>query len=149
MEKYILKDNRILIALSVLSAVGTLMFNALPVMFQSISAVIPFDEEQQGILSGIAGLSTLIVSITANLWVPRSNWKKVTGFSFIPICVGILMLWLVSDFNMLCAALFIFNIGAAILFVMSITIISRAPDPSRSFGIKTVFEIVLAGTAAY
>ena len=147
--RYLLTDNKVLIATSIISAAGTLLFSALPVVFASLAKSVPFTEEQQGVLTGISGLGTLLVCATAFFWIPRTNWQRICGLALIPIFLGLVLIALAQQFYTLCAALFIFNAGAAVFFVMAMTILARAPDPSRAYGIRTIFEIGIASIVAF
>jgi len=65
----------VIIAVSMVSAIGGLVFNTMPLILGAISKEFGLEADALGNLSSIAGWGYLAGTLSAPFWVDRVNWK--------------------------------------------------------------------------
>jgi len=139
------KSNLIaIIAISMVSAIGGLVFNTMPLVLSAAETAFGMSPAQLGRLSFMAGIGYLLGTLTAPLWVERVNWRMTalaivaaTGFTF--LCLS----------QLSGHALFIGFIGygffCALAIGLAMRILADMPDPERAYGTRLSVELVSIG----
>lgn len=134
----------VIIAVSMVSAIGGLVFNTMPLLLSAAKTDFDMGPAQLGSLSFMAGIGYLLGTLTAPLWVDRVNWR-LTAFAIIlaVICVCLTMSQVSSR------ALFVGFIGygffCALAIALAMRILADMPDPERAYGTRLSVELVSIG----
>ena len=134
-----------LVAASVLSAAGALIFNIFPLFLSATADQFGFENEQLGLLGTayLGGFS--LVALTAVYWVKRISWKFSGAVSIILVCLSVLGLAIFQDTVLIYTMVALIGAGSCVIFTVALTVLSRHRDPDRAYGIKLCAEMLLAG----
>ena len=65
----------VIIAVSMVSAIGGLVFNSMNLLLEAISTEFGFSSKQLGRLTLFAGVGYLTGTLSGPVWVDRVNWR--------------------------------------------------------------------------
>jgi cyanate permease len=141
---FVLTRPIVLVAASVLSGAGALVFNAFPLFLSAIADQLNMGDAQLGLLGTAFLVGFALVALVAEWWVVRVNWKVASTVAYLCIGLGSLSL-LASSADTAYLSMALLGVGCSIVFTIGLTVLSRAKDPDRAFGIKLMFEMAFAG----
>lgn len=126
------------------SAIGGLVFNTMPLLLNAVSTALGLSPEQLGNLSLCAGIGYLVGTLTAPLWVERVNWR-IAAF----IIVGLATVSFLSASQVRANFLFVsftcFAFFCALAVALAMRVLAEMPDPERAFGARLSVELFSIG----
>lgn len=133
-----------IIAVSMISAIGGLVFNTMPLILSAAEVAFGMSPAQLGQLSFMAGIGYLLGTLTAPLWVDRINWRLAALAIVTATALTFLSLSQISG-----KALLIGFIGygffCALAIGLAMRILADMPDPERAYGTRLSVELVSIG----
>jgi predicted MFS family arabinose efflux permease len=133
-----------IIAVSMVSAIGGLVFNTMPLLLNSVSTALGLSPQQLGNLSLCAGLGYLAGTLTAPLWVERVNWR-VAAFTIIALAAGSFLMASRVSGSALALAFTAFAFFCALAISLAMRVLADMPDPERAFGTRLSVELISIG----
>ena len=132
-------------AACVLSAIGALVFNAFPLFLSVTADQFALNDAQLGLLgtSYLGGFA--VIALLAPLWMSKLEWRLSGAAGSVLMLSALVLLGLTSIVDSVYIAMGALGAGAGIVFTIGLTILSRAADPERAFGIKLMYEMTFAG----
>ncbi|MGB0907313.1 MAG: MFS transporter [Maricaulaceae bacterium] len=134
----------VIIAVSMVSAIGGLVFNTMPLLLNAVSTALGLSPEQLGNLSLCAGIGYLVGTLTAPLWVERVNWRRA---AFVIIVLAALSFVSASQVgaNLLFVSFTAFAFFCALAIALAMRVLADMPDPERAFGMRLSVELISIG----
>ncbi|MBT8047179.1 MAG: MFS transporter [Xanthomonadales bacterium] len=124
----------------VLSAIGAVFYNVLPLFLGTVQDSRSLSDAAAGTLASAFFLGFTLAAASAYFWIRRMNWRSVT-LVFIPIAMGALIA--ASSIRSLPAMMLaVFFAGAAfsVLYGIGVTVLGDTSQPARWFGLKIAAE---------
>ena len=141
-------DNLFAITIAALfSAIGVLIFNAMPVFLGAVADSLGFDNRQLGMMASVYIFGSAITALTAFLWIRRFNWKRTALVASILAAAGCFAASIMETYLPLLVALMLIGTGAGSLFVISMTRIAEFQNTKRSFGMASFAQLALGALA--
>lgn len=134
----------VIIAVSMVSAIGGLVFNTMPLLLNSVSTALGLSPDQLGTLSLCAGLGYLAGTLTAPLWVERVNWR-VAAFVIVALAAGSFLMAARVSGNALAIIFTSFAFFCALAIALAMRVLADMPDPERAFGTRLSVELISIG----
>ncbi|NNC38673.1 MAG: hypothetical protein EX271_10005 [Acidimicrobiales bacterium] len=134
----------VIIAVSMVSAIGGLVFNTMPLLLNSVSTALGLSPDQLGTLSLCAGLGYLAGTLTAPLWVERVNWR-VAAFVIVALAAGSFVMASQVSVNLLAFTFTAFAFFCALAIALAMRVLADMPDPERAFGARLSVELISIG----
>jgi len=131
------------IATSIISALGALMFLLLPVIIGITTDSLNLSEQQSGLLVSFYFLGFLIACALSPFITTKLNWKSIGYLGVLLMTLGLLLIAFLPSYQLVLLLLSIIGTGSGTLFSLAIVILSNAENAERYFGIKIMFEQVL------
>lgn len=133
-------EPRVLIATSLVSGVGALLFAIMPVFAASLAEHYGFGEEQVGDLVATFFLGYTLIGISSIFWILSINWRIISLVGLVLGVSGIGAMAFLTGYTALTIAMVVGGIGMGTLYALATAIIGEASDPDRGFGIKLGLE---------
>lgn len=146
---YTLTDNAVLIAACVLSGMGALVFNAFPLFLSAIADQFSLNDAQLGLLGTDYLLGFAAITLFAPIWMSRFNWRLTGIAAMATVLIALSLQLFTSNLSIIYASMIAMGVGSGIVFTIGLSILARATDPERAFGIKLMFEMAFAGLLVY
>ena len=141
-------DNLFAITIATLfSAIGVLIFNAMPVFLGAVADSLGFDNRQLGMMASVYIFGSAITALTAFLWIRRFNCKRTALVASILAAAGCFAASIMETYLPLLVALMLIGTGAGSLFVISMTRIAEFQNTKRSFGMASFAQLALGALA--
>lgn len=132
---------QVIIAVSMVSAIGGLVFNTMPLLVQSLGAALSLSEARLGELSFAAGVGYLLGTMSGPFWIDRFNWRlsavtvsSIAALSFITSAH--------SAGSGLYASWVAFGFFCAMMHALTMRILADAPDPELAYGTRLSVELI-------
>jgi len=130
----------IIFAAVVISALGALVYNLLPLIMGTAQDFKGLNNQSAGLLGSSFFAGFTLTTITAFFWIRRFSWR-VISFSAIPIAAGALIMAGVTGSFFLMATAFVVAGGAfAVLYGIGTTLLADTSQPARWYGLKNAAE---------
>lgn len=139
----------IIAAACVVSALGGMMFNTMPVFLGAAADAHALSEEQIGFMATAYLLGFTLISLTAVVWVRNSQWRTVTLVSFLVAFLTYYVYLSVESFSVILGLQFILGICFGAVFNVALSIISDTSDPDRFMAFKLFAEIGLGAALLF
>lgn len=139
----------IVVAACVVSALGGMMFNTMPVFLGAAAEAYSLSEEQIGFMVSAYLLGFTLISLTAVAWIRNSSWRRVVLASFIAAFIAFYSYLTTSNYSMILVLQFILGICMGAVFNIALSIISDTSDPDRFMAFKVFSEIGLGAALLY
>ena len=132
------------IAVSMVSAIGGLVFNTMPILLGTASESFNLSPAQLGTLSLTAGIGYLLGTLTGPLWVERVNWR-VVAFAIVGAVIASFLLATQLSGTSIFAGFAIFGFFCALAIALAMRVLADMPDPERAYGTRLSVELVSIG----
>ncbi len=143
LEKHRLDKPTAILAALVLSAIGAMFYNVLPLYLGIAQDDRQLDITQTGFISGAFFLGYNLVTISAFFWIRKVSWRRVFLIT-VPLGAAALYLSvLVESYASLLVSTAIAGGAFAAIYGIGTTAVGDAPDPSRWYGVKIATEAAL------
>lgn len=133
-----------IIAVSMVSAIGGLVFNTMPLLLNAASAAFDMSPKELGSLSLTAGIGYLIGTLTGPLWVERVNWR-VAAFVIVGLASGAFFAASQLSGQGLFAGFAAFGFFCALAIALAMRVLADMPDPERAYGTRLSTELISIG----
>ncbi|MEP3890573.1 MAG: MFS transporter [Hellea sp.] len=134
----------VIIAVSMVSAIGGLVFNTMPILLGAAGEAFDLSPAQLGTLSLTAGIGYLAGTLTGPLWVERVNWR-VAAFAIVAAVIASFLLATQLNGTTLYAGFAGFGFFCALAIALAMRVLADMPDPERAYGTRLSVELVSIG----
>lgn len=134
----------VIVAVSMVSAIGGLVFNTMPILLGTAGEAYSLSPRQLGNLSLTAGIGYLLGTLTGPLWVDRVNWR-VAAFAIIAAVIASFLLATQLSGTVLFGGFAIFGFFCALAIALAMRVLADMPDPERAYGTRLSVELVSIG----
>ena len=131
-------------AVSMVSAIGGLVFNTMPILLGSAGEAFSMSPAKLGSLSLTAGIGYLVGTLTGPLWVDRVNWR-VAAFVIVAAVMASFLLATQLGSESIFAGFAIFGFFCALAIALAMRVLADMPDPERAYGTRLSVELVSIG----
>lgn len=132
-----------------LTGIGALGFNVLPLLLGTAADVFGSDERRLGLLGSLFISGKTIMFIALIVLARRLNWRIACSVLCIAQCIAFLTATRVGDFALVAAALFIAGFCLGGLFGLGTISIADTRNPDRNFGWATLAQVGAGAFLAY
>jgi len=134
----------VIIAVSMVSAIGGLVFNTMPLLLGSAGEAFGLSPAQLGTLSLTAGVGYLAGTLTGPLWVERVNWRLAAITIVAAVIASFLMTTQLSG-SSIYFGFAVFAFFCALAIALAMRVLADMPDPERAYGVRLSVELVSIG----
>jgi len=133
-----------IIAVSMVSAIGGLVFNTMPLLLGAAGEAFNLSPAQLGTLSLTAGIGYLAGTLTGPLWVERVNWR-IAAFAIVATVIASFLLAIQLSGTAIYAGFGIFGFFCALAIALAMRVLADMPDPERAYGTRLSVELISIG----
>lgn len=137
---------QVIIAASLLSGAGALMFGAFPVFLAAAAKQLSLSEEQVGYLPSAFYVGYTCTAISTVFWVRRVNWQLAAAFGVAITALPLFAMQGIGSYPLMLGLMVVGGAGMGILYSLATAILSDSSNPDRVFGLKLAVE-TMPGTA--
>ncbi len=130
----------VIIAVSMVSAIGGLVFNTMPLLLGAMSSEFGFDPKELGNLSSIAGWGYLAGTVTAPLWVDKVHWK-LSAILFSVFAAGTFLFISQAQEGAMLAGFLVYGFACALAIGLATRVLAEMPDLERAYGTRLTVEL--------
>jgi len=134
----------VILAVSMVSAIGGLVFNTMPLLLGAAGQAFGLSPAQLGTLSLTAGIGYLAGTLTGPLWVERVNWR-LTAFGIVAAVIASFLLATQLSGTAIYAGFAIFGFFCALAIALAMRVLADMPDPERAYGTRLSVELISIG----
>jgi len=134
----------VIIAVSMVSAIGGLVFNTMPLLLGAAGEAFSLSPAQLGSLSLTAGIGYLAGTLTGPLWVDRVNWR-VAAFAIIAAVTASFLLATQLSGTAIYGGFAVFGFFCALAIALAMRVLADMPDPERAYGTRLSVELISIG----
>ena len=134
----------VILAVSMVSAIGGLVFNTMPILLGTAGEAFGLSPAQLGTLSLTAGIGYLAGTLSGPLWVERVNWR-VAAFGIVAAVIASFLLATQLSGTAVYAGFAIFGFFCALAIALAMRVLADMPDPERAYGTRLSVELVSIG----
>lgn len=131
----------VIIAVSMVSAIGGLVFNTMPLLVQSLGESLSLSLASLGNLSLAAGIGYLLGTLSGPLWVDRFNWRK-EAFAVTALAAAAFIFSAHSSGIGLYISWIAFGFFCALMHALCMRILAEAAQPEFAYGVRLSVELV-------
>lgn len=133
----------VLLAAVVISALGALLYNVLPLFLGAAQDYRALSEAAAGTLASSFFVGFTFFAASAFFWIHRFNWRSVTLLA-VPVAVAAIMLTgFAGSFPVMIATVFIAGGAFSVMYAIGTAVIGDSRHPPRWFGLKIAAEAAL------
>ncbi len=133
-----------LVAACSLGTSGVKIFAVLPLLLGVIAQHLSLDESQAGMVASLYYGAYFLATLTSFIWIRRLSWRTLAILGSALIVVGLVSSAMFNhSFEGVVSGLMISGLGAAIVYALSVTLVSDMQDKDRRFAIKLIPEQVI------
>ncbi len=133
-----------LVAACSLGTAGVKVFAVLPLLLGVIAQHLALDEAQTGLVASYYYGAYFLATLTSVIWIRRVSWRTLTFLGGGLMVAGLVGSAMFNDtFNGVVGGIMLSGLGAAIVYALSVTLVSDMKDKDRRFAIKLIPEQVI------
>jgi len=132
----------VIIAVSMVSAIGGIVFNTMPLVLTSAGEAFGFSPKALGTLTTWSGAGFLLGTLTAPFWVDKVNWKMAA----IAIWIGVILSFILTSRATgatVYASFALVGFVCSLAIAMAMRVLANMPDPERAYGTRLTTELWL------
>ena len=130
----------VIIAVSMVSAIGGLVFNTMPLLLGALGKEFNMSPDALGTLSSNAGWGYLFGTITAPLWVDRVHWK-ISAVLFSAFAAGTFLFISQAPQASLIWSFVVYGFACALAIGLATRVLADMPDLERAYGTRLTVEL--------
>ena len=134
----------VILAVSMVSAIGGLVFNTMPLLLGTAGEAFGLSPAQLGTLSLTAGIGYLAGTLTGPLWVELVNWR-IAAFAIVAAVIASFLFATQLSGTAIFAGFAIFGFFCALAIALAMRVLADMPDPERAYGTRLSVELVSIG----
>jgi predicted MFS family arabinose efflux permease len=139
-ETQMLDRPAVIMAAASAGTAAVIVFALLPVLSGVMADHFLLDDVQTGLVATAYFSVYALIALTSVIWIRRVDWVVTTRAGFALMCAGLLLSWLAPGFTLASAGLALVGTGAALLFPISLTLVSDMQNTERAYAIKLAVE---------
>ena len=134
---------------AMLTAVGALVPNTMPVLLGVFADSRGYDSRQLGFLASsfMGGLWLMTVALMFS--IRRIDWRAATGVCCLTLLVGLALAAQIGGFRALMGLFFLSGLGAGGAFGVGMTSLADTRQPDRNLGLATLAQVGVAALVTY
>lgn len=134
---------QVILSAVVLSAIGALFYNLLPMFLGVAQDYRELDNRSIGLLSSMFFAGYTLTTSSAFFWIRRINWRVVTIIALFLGCVALLWAGYTQNHAVLMLCIFIAGCAFSTVYGIGTTALSDTSNPARWYGLKISAEALL------
>lgn len=128
---------------AVLTAVGIIFFNAMPLVLGAAAEELGFDNQQIGLIASSYMTGFTLMSVALIAVARRLNWRYACALYAILQALSFVAATQTTDLTTLLAILFVAGLAGGGLFGLATISLADTHEPDRNLGIGTFAQVVL------
>ena len=133
----------VILSAVILSALGALFYNLLPMFLGVAQDYRQLDNESIGLLSSMFFAGYTLTTSTAFFWIRRINWRSVTLFALILGSLALLLAGYSQNHALLMLCIFVAGGAFRTVYGIGTTALGDTSNPARWYGLKISAEAML------
>lgn len=133
----------VILSAVILSALGALFYNLLPMFLGVAQDYRQLDNESIGLLSSMFFAGYTLTTSTAFFWIRRINWRSVTLFALILGSLALLLAGYSQNHALLMLCIFVAGGAFSTVYGIGTTALGDTSNPARWYGLKISAEAML------
>ncbi len=129
-----------IIAACLLSALGAMVYNILPMFLGVAQDVRGYSDQQLGFITSVYFTGFSVVTISAFFWIRKVNWKTASMIAACLVVTGLLASAGSARVGWFMLCVFIVGSGSSALYGVATTMLGDTRNAARSFGLKIGME---------
>lgn len=134
---------RVILSGVVLSALGAMFYNLLPMFLGVAQDYRELDNRGIGILSSLFFAGYTLTTSTAFFWIRRVNWRVVTLLALVIGCIALLLAGYAQNHSLLMLCIFVAGGAFSTVYGIGATALGDTSNPARWYGLKISAEAML------
>ena len=135
-DKNPMDRGQVILSAVVLSALGALFYNLMPLFLGVAQDYRGLDNRSIGLLSSMFFVGYTLTTSTAFFWIRRINWKTLTWLGLATGGLALLMGGYTQNHGLLMACIFIAGGAFSIVYGIGTTALADTSNPARWYGLK-------------
>lgn len=140
---------QVILSAVVLSALGALFYNLLPLFLGVAQDYRGLDNRSIGLLSSSFFAGYTLTTSTAFFWIRRINWKTVTWLGLATGSLALLMGGYTQNHGLLMVCIFIAGGAFSTVYGIGTTALGDTRNPARWYGLKVSAEAMLGAVLLF
>ena len=140
---------QVILSAVVLSALGALFYNLLPVFIGVAQDYRELDNKSIGFISSVYFAGFTLTAGTAFFWIRRINWKTVTWTALLIGSLALLLAGYSHSRSILMLCMFIAGGAFSTLYGIGATVLGDTSNPARWYGLKISAEALLGAVLLF
>jgi predicted MFS family arabinose efflux permease len=136
-------SKRVILSAVVVSALGMLFYNLLPMFLGVAQDYRELDNRSIGLLSSMFFVGYTLTTSTAFFWIRRINWKTVTWFALAIGSMALLLAGYTKSHSLLMLCIFVAGGAFSTVYGIGATALGDTSNPARWYGLKISAEAML------
>ena len=140
------------IAVSLVSAIGGVPFNTMPLLLSSFDPALGLTGDELGTLSSLAFFGYLVGTLSGPVWVDRVNWRNTSlAVSILAAVMFVLSANAAAnaDGMMLKVSWVGFGFFCSLMHALCMRILAEMPDEERAYGTRLSVELITISVLLY
>ncbi len=129
-----------IIAACLLSALGAMIYNILPMFLGVAQDVRGYSDQQLGFVTSVYFTGFSVVTISAFFWIRTVNWRTASIVAACLVIAGLLASAVSARYAWFMLCVFIVGGGSSALYGVATTMLGDTRNAARSFGLKIGME---------
>ena len=148
-DKNPMDRGQVILSAVVLSALGALFYNLMPLFLGVAQDYRDLDNRSIGLLSSMFFVGYTLTTSTAFFWIRRINWKILTWLGLATGSLALLMGGYTQSHGLLMFCIFIAGGAFSIVYGIGTTALADTSNPARWYGLKISAEAMLGAILLY
>jgi predicted MFS family arabinose efflux permease len=127
----------------IVSAIGALFYNTLPIYLGAAQDHRGLTNEQIGFIGTAFFLGYTLASSSAFFWIRRVDWRAISYTSLAVSAFGLLLAGSSSSYSVLIMGVFVAGCGLAAIYAVGTTLLGDTSNAARWYGAKITAEAAL------
>ncbi len=136
-------SKRVILSAVVVSALGMLFYNLLPMFLGVAQDYRELDNRSIGLLSSMFFVGYTLTTSTAFFWIRRINWKTVTWVALAIGSMALLLAGYTRNHGVLMLCIFVAGGAFSTVYGIGTTALGDTSNPARWYGLKISAEAML------
>ncbi|WP_372831679.1 MFS transporter [Pontibacterium sp.] len=138
-------DSRIsVLGACALGTAGVKVFALLPLLLGTIAEHLQLDDAATGMVASLYYIAYFVVTLTSVIWIRRANWRVLSMAGGGLMVLGLAGSATFSEsYEGVILGMMLSGLGAAVVYALSVTLVSDMTDKDRRFAIKLIPEQII------
>ena len=138
----------ITLAVSLVSAIGGVPFNTMPLLLSSFDPALGLTGDELGTLSSLAFFGYLVGTLSGPVWVDRVNWRNTS--LTVSILAAVMFALSANAGGMMLKISWVgFGFFCSLMHALCMRILAEMPDEERAYGTRLSVELITISALLY